>query len=173
MKKIASIVLVGLISLTTGCGTVSVMILEAPKSMHGQINYEILAVKTEIDGVPQHVLHEIRNYAQDRLGSFGVLDEETTHATHRVKITITGYHMRTWIQRLTMGLLAGIDKVTSMVTVTDAERGGLVSEFQITAHNTTAYVGPGYLIKKHGEKIADVLSAQRKSSQQGTGQQNH
>ena len=148
-----------LVILLSGCASSHVnkiSLNQVQKSTVGK--YDILTIEDETTkDIPDSFIKETRSSLEERLRQFDLLAEETMPASRQLKITFTGYRMRSDTTRSLVGIFAGMDKVQSTVVITDASSGEIIGESTVSASNGTAIKGSDYLARKHAYEVVSIL----------------
>lgn len=74
-----------------------------------------------------------------------------------VRITVTQYRMRHGAARALVGVMAGTDKVLSVVQVMDPVTGLELGRLDVDSGNATAVGSAGGLLRGHADEIADFV----------------
>ena len=101
---------------------------------------------------------ELDRVIRERLRSGGWIGNGP--ASGKVDVTVTHYYVRHGAARALVGIMAGRDKISSQVRVTDTS-GTVLAAFEVESTNATAWGTTGGLHEKHAEEIAAQLQGAR------------
>ena len=74
-----------------------------------------------------------------------------------LEITFEEYFIRDASSRFMVGVLAGIDNITTSVIIKNKENGEVLGRFKAISKNATAWGSKNSLIEQHADKIASFL----------------
>jgi hypothetical protein len=153
---------VGSVTVLAGCGsTTKVSRAIAPASAMGNgatsvpRSFEVGEFKSTVDRLPPHFLTEVQSYLTTELRIRGILAGPGSGA--KVNVTATYYRMRSGMNRMMFGAMAGKDGIESSVTVVDSTTGEVIGESTISTYNVTAVGDQGDVARMHAKEIANFL----------------
>lgn len=91
-----------------------------------------------------------------------LLAASTEPGAKRVQIRITNYYMRHGAARALVGIMAGKDNITSVVTVLDAGTDTVLGTTEVVSSNATAFGTSSGLIEGHAKEISAFLKGTAK-----------
>jgi hypothetical protein len=151
MKYIQAILLVITVSIMTGCVGTSLQVQRSyVYDQSDTFSYEI------IDNA--NVTTKGMSIFKDRLNSqFNKMGLSNTKPNKIVEITFSNYHMRPGASRALVGIMAGADNITSMVTIKEKGTNNIVGSFQVISKNPTATSSARGLIEQHADEIVNYI----------------
>jgi hypothetical protein len=153
---------VGVATVLAGCGsTTKISRAIAPASAMGSgaaavpRSFEIGEFKSTVDRLPPHFLTEVQSYLTTELRTRGILAGPGSGA--KVNVTATYYRMRSGMNRMMFGAMAGKDGIESSITVVDSTTGEVIGESIVSTYNVTAVGDQGDVARMHAKEIANFL----------------
>ena len=74
-----------------------------------------------------------------------------------IEITFNNYYVRHGATRAMVGVMAGVDNITSTVVIKDKDNNKILGEFRVISKNATAWGSANSLIELHADKIIAYL----------------
>jgi hypothetical protein len=151
MKYIQPILLVITVSIMTGCAGTSLQVQRSyVYDQSDTFLYEI------IDNA--NVTTKGMSIFKERLNSqFNKMGLSNTKPNKIVEITFINYYMRPGASRALVGIMAGADNITSMVTIKEKGTNNIVGNFQVISKNPTATGSAQGLIEQHADEIVNYI----------------
>lgn len=98
----------------------------------------------------------LRDDLSSELSARSLLATSLGAGVRSLDIKVTYYRMRPGAARALVGIMAGVDKIQSSVTVKSAD-GKVLSEYSVTSKNGSAWGTAHGLIEKHAKEIVSTL----------------
>ena len=99
---------------------------------------------------------------ESNLNALKLISEEKGTSNKLIEITFNNYYMRHGAARSLVGVMAGVDNITSTVLIKDKDSGTIVGEFQVVSENPTAVMTARALIEDHADRIANYIKTGKK-----------
>ena len=74
-----------------------------------------------------------------------------------IEITFNNYYVRPGAARALVGVMAGVDNITSTVVIKEKDNDKIVGEFRVISKNATAWSSARDLIEQHVDVIISNL----------------
>lgn len=153
---------IGGATILAGCGSSThVSRAVAPASVMGSdaapvpLTFEIGEFTSTVDKLPPHFLTQIQSYLTTELRTRGITASPGSGA--KVNVTAIYYRMRSGMNRMMFGAMAGKDGVESSVTVIDSATGEIIGESKVSTFNVMAVGDEGDVARMHAAEIANFL----------------
>lgn len=113
------------------------------------------------DEIPDKQLRVLKETIESELRSGGKLAENGTAAKH-VDFIFTSYRMRATGMRFAFGIMAGTDKVETMIHIKSLEGGEVLHSKLYRTGSAIAFRGTGEILRKHAKKVVKYIVEGRK-----------
>ncbi len=131
---------------------------------------ETVTQKVSDKTVPDDILTMVKDSTQNELRQAGYLN--TDNPLYKVDVTLIEYRMRNTFNRVMWGVMAGSDKLRSVVVVKD-RAGNTVGEATVGNFDATALAGgKGTVTAAHGKEIAYFLMGRKNDTNTKNGVNN-
>jgi hypothetical protein len=156
MKSAAAVLLVACCVLAAGCAGTALRAGQAYQAPAGQkYKYEIVN-KAQ---VPDEGMGIFQERLRSQLVGSGMLAGNDDPSARSVQITIGNYYMRHGATRALVGIMAGVDNMSSTIAVRDASAGKTLTSFDVESKNPTAWGTSRGMIEDHADKIVEFLKS--------------
>ncbi len=154
MKKISTLVLT--MAVLSGCATTKLSVIELYKPNKDEKLTFTIEKGTNVN-IPSVQLSLMESVIKRGLQDNSLLAAEG-NSNHSAKINITEYRMRDDAARLIVGILAGCDKVNSVVTVVNNETGEELGKSNIRINECAAWGVAEQVVTKYANGVVKFLS---------------
>ena len=164
MKYLKGLALTFLLVLITGCsgsfigsgvlpGTGTELIVEQSFYYDGSeyFSYDIVDVSYQVSEEGKSIF---KNRLESMLKQKSLYKENSNKV---IEITFNNYYVRPGAARAMVGVMAGVDNITSTVVIKEKDNDKIVGEFRVISKNATALSSAGNLIEQHADKIIAYL----------------
>jgi hypothetical protein len=161
MKHLNGLTFIFLLVLTTGCstalinsgalpGTGTTLIVDQSFYSEGStyFSYDIVNGSK----VSEKGMSIFKNRIESQLKQKRLYKENSNIV---IEITFDNYYMRPGAARALIGVMAGVDNITTTVVIKDNNK--IVGEFRVISKNATAWGSANSLIEQHADKIIAYL----------------
>ena len=161
MKSFKGLVLTFFVVLTTGCsssfigsgvlpGTGTESIVSQSFNISNYFSYDI------VDGsmVSEKGMSIFKNRLASELKQKSLYNGNSNKV---IEITFNNYYVRPGAARALVGVMAGVDNITSTIIIKEKDNDKIVGEFRVISKNATAWSSAGNLIEQHADKIIAYL----------------
>lgn len=139
-----------------GCAGTSLRVQSAYQPLPGEkIVYDI---KNNVE-VSEEAFRIMRARLNGQLQVNGLLAAWIEESDKLVEITITNYYMRNDATRLLIGIMAGVDKITSTIRVKNRKTKTVLAEFVVHSKNPSAWGSSRGMIEEHVDRIVQYLKS--------------
>lgn len=163
MMRVKLIVIVGLSLFLAACGSISQVLdrMDNPATLSDLPNrYIVGKVYSSIENVPESFISSISKNVIAELKEKNIYEENQTAPANIINIEIINYRMRSEINRLVLGLLAGKDGVKTIVRIVDKDSNKQIGKMYVSSYNLTNLGGEDHISISLSEKIVATLSGE-------------
>lgn len=155
MKKIISIFFVAVLSF--GCASIDSTVSKA--YVPGNRSQLALSIKQESGvSIPSEQKQLLEKQIREGLSQKGLLASDENNSQHSVIVNIHTFRMRDDAARLTVGIMAGCDNISSTVVVTDKITGKEIGNARISIKECAAWGVASQVITKYTDGVVAYLT---------------